>query len=1048
MTLSDVAIRRPVFTAMLSLALVVLGMMGYVNLGTDLYPDVSMPFCMVTTIYPGAGPEDVEEEITRPIEDAVAGISGVDRVFSQSREDVSFVFVQFRMKVDPTDATQQVRDKIGVAIGELPFGVEPPVISQFDLSAQPILTFTAASDTDPLALRELLDDQVRPRLEQLDGVAAVNILGGDEREIAIDLDPDRLLASRLTADAVLQRLRAEHLDLPAGRYPAGPSEVGVRVRGEFKNLDEIRAMVVANLQDGSTVRLRDVAMVRESVKEARTKVRINGREAISVEVIKQAGSNTLAVAAAVKETLGALPRQLGQGFRSEVLIDQSLIIEANAHEVWIAIYFGGAMAILIILLFLMDARGTFISALALPTSVIGTLFVMYSLGYTMNQLTLMGLSLAIGLLIDDAVVVRESITRRLEAGEDPALAASRGTQEIALAVLATTFTLCAVFVPVAFMQGMVGQFFRQFGLTITAAVLISLFVAFTLDPMLSARLARARVPGEEHRDSRVVSWLKARFHALDRIYARSLDWVLRHQKTTVGLAVLLFAISLGIGANLGSNFVGGEDRGQLSIQIQFPPGTSLATTQARTAVAEEEVLKLPGMVAVYSVLGPQKEVNRAQWRVKMVPKEEREEDVNFYKDHLRRILGKLPQAQVTVADPPTIEGLGDWPPIMMQVTGRDFAVLKKEADFLAEALRSIPGTADVQINDSPGRPELQAIVDREAASSVGLPAGAVAAQVRLASQGEIAGKLRQGHQEVEVRVRLRSDRRDGPVSLERLWLASPTGMVALSQVARLERADGPAVIEHEQRERQISVISQVGAGSDLGTVVQLLHEKLDSHTLPPGYSYIWNGQQKDMADMSSSLGMALGLALVFIFMVLASQFESLTHPFTIMISLPLALVGAVLGLAVTGNSLGMGANIGVILLMGLVTKNAILLVDGALQHIREGDDPETAMRLAGPRRLRPILMTSAAMVLGMMPTAVGQGMGSEFRAPMAISVIGGVITSTLLTLWVVPVVFLWVERLRGGRKRKKSSALPSSSPSPNEESTRVSPHAAYGDIPS
>jgi HAE1 family hydrophobic/amphiphilic exporter-1 len=1010
MTLSDVAIRRPVFTTMMSASLVVLGLIGLSRLGTDLYPDVSMPFVTITTYYPGANPQDVEQDVTRPIEDAVAGINGIDRLFSNSREDVSFVFVQFKLKVPLAEAVQQVRDKVGQAQGNLPLDAKPPIISQYDIGAQPVLVFSASSGGDSIALREMLDDQVRPRLEQIEGVAAVRIVGGNEPEIAVDLFQDRLAQLGLTAEAVFQKIKSEHLDLPGGRYLAGPAEVGVRVKGEFADAEKLRAMIVTTAPDGSQVRLGDVALVRRGPKEPRTLVRTNGVEAVAVEVVKQAGANSVAVASAAKAQLPALEKQLG--FKSAVLVDQSLMIEANAHEVWVAIFFGGAMAILIILVFLLDLRGTFISALALPTSVIGTLFAMYALGYSLNQLTLLGVSLAIGLLIDDAVVVRESITRRLEAGDDPASAASRGTQEIALAVLATTLTLVAVFVPVAFMQGIVGQFFRQFGLTITFAVLVSLFVAFTLDPMLSARLAKRHVPGGVERENRAKRFLRELFDKNDRLYARLLDWVVTHRWKTVAAAMLLFVGAMVLGSRLGREFLSREDRGEIIVNLEFPPGTSLSTTSTRSAAAETEVLKLPGVVTVYSIIGPQEDVRKARWRVKLVDKNLRKQGITVYQTRLRRLLAGVPQAKVTVSDPPTLEGLGDYPPIIMQVTGRDFATLGKEAEFVAATLRSIPGTADVQIMDSPGKPEMQLLVDRQAAARLGAPAGAIAMQVRRATQGEVAGKIREGRREADIRVRMASEDRDSPAALDRLWIATPKGQVGLAQVASLTHAEGPAVIEHEQRERQVSVWSQIAPGGNLGNVVEALRGKLEKHALPQGYGYIWNGQQKDMGEMSTNMALALGLALVFIYMVLASQFESLVHPFTIMLSLPLALVGAILALFVTGNTLGMGANIGVILLMGLVTKNAILLVDGALQHIREGDDPVTAVRKAGPRRLRPILMTSAAMVLGMVPTAAGRGMGSEFRAPMAIAVIGGVITSTLLTLFVVPVVFLWVERWR------------------------------------
>ena len=1038
MTLSDVAIRRPVFTGMMSLTLIVLGVLGYRRLGTDLYPDVSFPFVTISTVYPGASPEDIEQSVTRPVEDAVSSIPGIKSVFSWSREDVSTVFIEFQLSVALGEAVQNVRDKVGIAQGQLPLGARAPVIAQYDVSAQPVLVFSAASSDDPIALREKLDDQVRPRLEQLQGVAAVRIVGGGEPEISVDLFRDRLSALGLTPDAVFDRIRTEHLDLPGGDYPAGQGKVGIRVRGEFRDVDALRRMPVATARDGSTVRLADVALVRRGAKEPKTVVRTNGAEAVGVEVVKQAGANSAAVANAVKRLLPELQRE--QRFQAQVLIDQSTIIEANANEVWIAIYFGGAMAVLIILLFLLDLRGTLISALALPTSVVGTLFAMYAMGFSINQLTLLGLSLAIGLLIDDAVVVRESITRRLERGEPPARAASEGTQEIALAVMATTLTLVAVFVPVAFMQGITGQFFRQFGLTITVAVLISLFVAFTLDPMLSARFARARVHDEVRREHPVPARIRAAFAWGDRVYARSLDAVLRHRVLTAAGALLLFFGSLAVGSRLGSEFTPKEDRNQLIVNLEYPPGTSLATTSQRSAALERQVQAIPGVTAVYATAGYLDDARMARWRVNLVDKNDRAEGIDVFKDRIRAIVAADDRLRTrAVSDPPMIEGLGDYPPILMHVVGRDFGQLAKEADFLVRTMRDIPGLADIQLKDSPGKPELHVDVDRDQAARLGVPAGGIALQVRLATQGEVAGKLREGRRESEVRVRLAEQDRASERAIESLWIATPRGPVALAQVASIGTSTSPAVIEHQQRERKISVWAQIAPGHDLGTAARELREKLSGHPLPAGYAYLWDGMQKEQAESQANMGLALAIAVVFIFIVLASQFESLVHPFTIMISLPLAVVGAFLGLALTRSTISMGSLIGLILLMGLVTKNAILLVDGALQHVRaDGDDPDTAIRKAGPRRLRPILMTSAAMVLGMLPTALGRGMGSEFRAPMAIAVIGGVITSTLLTLWVVPVVFVWIERARQDplrllRRVRRAPAGRGESPPPVEE---------------
>jgi multidrug efflux pump subunit AcrB len=478
-----------------------------------------------------------------------------------------------------------------------------------------------------------------------------------------------------------------------------------------------------------------------------------------------------------------------------------------------------------------------------------------------------------------------------------------------------------------------------------------------------------------------------------------------------------------VGSRLGSEFMAKEDRNQFIVNLEYPAGTSLATTSRRSAVLEEQVRALPGVTAVYAVAGYTEDARLARWRVNLVDKKQRPEPVATYQEKVRRILAEDRTLLTSaVSDPPMLEGLGDYPPLIMRITGRDFATLKREAQWLVETMRAIPALADVQLKDSPAKPELTVAVDREEATRLGVPAGSVALQVRLATQGEVAAKMREGKRESDIRVRLAADDRESPEALGRIWISTPRGPASLSQLARLSPGEGPAMIEHQERERSLSVWAQIKPGHDLGSASAELRRRLEAHPLPGGYRYIWDGMQKEQEESNENMGLALLIAVVFIYIVLASQFESFVHPFTIMISLPLAVVGAFLGLALARQTLSMGSLIGLILLMGLVTKNAILLVDGALQHVREGDEPLEAIRKAGPRRLRPILMTSAAMVLGMLPTAIGRGMGSEFRAPMAIAVIGGVITSTMLTLWVVPVVFVWVERIRGRLHRRPAVA--------------------------
>jgi hydrophobe/amphiphile efflux-1 (HAE1) family protein len=1036
MTLSDVAIRRPVFTTMMSVMLVVLGIIGLTKLGTDFFPDVSLPVVLVTTVYKGAGPQEIEQQVCKPMEDSIAGLAGIDMIHSYSRENVGMVVVRFTLDTNFDRDVQEVRDKVALVRMLLPKEADAPTVSRVDLSTTPILTYAASAQLGSQQLRKALIDQLSPELAQIQGVGEVRITGGDVREIQVDVSLDQALAAGLAPGQVAEKVGSENLDLPAGRLQLGPSELTVRSMGQFRSVDDIRAMPVTKGPSGTQVRLDEVAKVVDGVQEQRTLARLNGQESIIIDVVKQPGSNTVAVADKVKEKLKKLEPQIGHGFKASLLVDQSAIIRESTNDVWVALIFGGLMAVAIILLFLLDLRGTLISSLALPTSVVGTFFVMNAFNFTLNQMTLLALSLAIGLLIDDAVVVREAITHRLDQGEDPHSAASKGTQDVFLAVLATTFSLVAVFVPVAFMPGIVGQFFKQFGITITAAVLISLFISFTLDPMLSARIVKARGAHGERELNRTAQLLKGFFDGMERRYHSLLRWVLGHKLATTAITIVVVGLSALGGTKLGLEFLPSQDQGQFMVDLTLGDGASLAETTARTATAEQLLLKIPEITDVFSIVGLNGDVNKTRMRVLCKEKSKRDRGLQELKADARaRLEAGLQSTQIALNDPPIIEGTGDFFPLMIRVTGSDLDKVKEQTERLAGILRDIPGTTDVRVDANPPKPELQVTIDRAKASDVGLTAAAMAMQLRLAMSGTEVGKLREGDNETPILVRLSEADRVNPDSIGRLLVFTKDGPRPVKDVATLSMHDGPSVIEHHSRERQVAVYANLAKGAALGTVANEFRERLAAAPVPAGFNVIYDGQVQTFDEQNRAFMLAFGLAFVFIYMVLASQFESFKHPFTIMVSVPLALIGAVLALVGTHNNLSLGGMIGIILLMGLVTKNAILLVDGALQNLRAGDDLDTALLKAGPRRLRPILMTSAAMAIGMLPTALGRGLGSEFRGPMAIAVIGGVVSSTLLTLLVVPVVFSFFEKLTP--KRFKRQAEPATELEETEEKPSI-----------
>jgi len=1013
--ISAIAIKRPVFTVMVTAALMVLGFMGYQNLGTDLFPDVSFPVVSVTVPYPGAAPGEVEQLVTKPIEDAVVSLNGIDRVKTYSREGMSQVIVLFKLDVDIQKAATEVRERVAQTRFKLPTETKEPIISRLDVGAAPVITYTLEGGGRSLAeTAKFARDVIKPAIEQVDGVASMNVLGGAEREVHVDLDMARIDALRLSPLGILQQLKSQNLNVPAGHFDEGVKEISVRTVGELKTVESIRETIVATTKDGSSVRLKDVGTVEDGHEELRTRIRTNGQSAVSFDVVKQSGQNTVAVADAVKAKLAFLETSFPKGYKAAIIVDQSKFIRENAHEVEVAIVFGGAMAILVILVFMLDLRSTLISAVALPTSVVSTFFVMYALNFTLNMMTLLALSLAIGLLIDDAVVVRENISKHLERGVDPRTAALEGTKEISLSVLATTLTIVAVFVPVAFMSGLVGQFFRQFGLTITAAVLVSLFVAFTLDPMLSSRFSKAHVPGAKDPFmpiKRPFLWV---FAGIESLYRRVLAFSLSH-KLIVGIGAFLALFSIGPVASLmGNEFVNAEDRGQFVLEAELPAGTKLDETARLTLPAEKKLLEDKRFITVLSKLGPAGEVNKVQWRVVTVPKGERDVGIGVLKDRARAVAYEaLPGAKVTVTDPAFVEGANTEAPIMLQIRGSSYEELAPLARQFEGAMKAIPGMADLQVKYSPGQPELRVGVDRDKAARAGVPVAQIALALRAAVEGDEAGKMRQGKDEVPIRVRLRQGDRSTVDDVLRMTVQTPQGPMSLADLATVERGEGPSVIEREDRERQI-VIWASTKGRSLGEIVPEMTAAFAKIKLPPGASFHFDGQVRQMNETNGSMGAAMGLGIIFIYLILASQFESFIHPLTIMLTLPLGFVGAFYALFVTERTMAMGAMIGIILLMGLVTKNAILLLDRALVRVREhGETPLQAILEAGPERLRPILMTSAAMILGMLPTATSNGEGSEFRSPMAIAVIGGVISSTILSLVVVPVVYLTIENSKG-----------------------------------
>jgi hydrophobe/amphiphile efflux-1 (HAE1) family protein len=1021
MWISDTSIKRPVFATMVIMSFMVLGIVSMTRLGIDLFPEVNFPFVNVAVVYPGAGPEEVESLVVRPIEDAVAGINGVKRVISTSTEGVARVGIELRLEVDPQAATAEVREKVAAIRGLLPRDIEDPTIQRFDVAALPIMTFAVGSSQPSDVTRRQVEDDLKPLLEQIDGVAAVQVNGGEVREIQINLDPRRLEALGLPLSQVAGKLAAENLDVPGGQVKGHGRSIALRTKGEFETVSEIDNVILRS-DAGSTVRLRDVGSVIDGYEDKRSTTRLNGSDAVSFSIQKQSGANTVEIADRVEATLQRLSPSFPQ-LQIRPVHNDAEFIKENVADVRSHIIFGGVMAVVIIFVFMRDWRSTLISALALPTSVIATFFFMWAVGFTINMMTLMALSLVIGILIDDAVVVRENIYRHMEHGEDPFTAARKGTAEIGLAVMATTFTILAVFLPVGFMTGIVGQFFKSFALTIAFAVSMSLLVAFTLDPMLSSRFVRY-IPPEERQQSRLGRVLEAwgRFYdRVDRHYHGVLAWAIERPWRVLGIAAAVFVASLSTLAVIGTEFVPVEDRGQYEINVELPPGTSFEQGVELVAAIEERVQALPEVRQIFSTVGVNGDPLLANLRVRTTPKTERQRGLIEIKDDTRRRLADIPLVQAVVTDPEFMQGAPSQAPVSVYVRGDDIEALQRLSDEITTKIAQVPGTVDVDSTLESGQPEMVARVNRALAADLGLDVSSIAMQLRGMVEGVVPTKLRDGDKEYDIRVRLAPEFRNDFAALARAPIYSASGaLVRTSDVATMEPGVGPTSIEREQRRRQAKIDVEL-ANRSLGEVTADIATVMNGVTLPPNFEWGFLGDVELMQESAAAMGLALMLATAFIYIVLASQFESFFEPLLIMLSLPLAVVGALLAILVTGHNLGMPPMIGMVMLMGLVTKNAILLIDLTNHYVRDaGKSVKEAILLAGPIRLRPILMTTMAMILGMLPSALGQGQGAEFRAPISIATIGGLVTSTALTLVVVPVAYLllhrFLERFRAWRR--------------------------------
>jgi hydrophobic/amphiphilic exporter-1 (mainly G- bacteria), HAE1 family len=1035
MFLSDLSIRRPIFASVMMLALVTLGAFSYKRLAVDMFPDVEIPVITIVTKFPGASPESVEREVSKRIEEAVNPIAGVKHVMSTSRESVSTVVVQFQLEVRINEASQEARAKIAAIRGELPQGIEDPIIQKLDFSAMPVVSLAVRSNAlSPRDLTTLVEKRIRRRLENISGVGKVDLVGAAKREVNVNIDPLRLQALGMGIDEVIAGIRSENVNTPLGRLNRNGSEFPLRVSGKPDAVEKFKTMVVAQ-RTGRPVTLSQVAEVRDGTEEQRSLALVNGLPAVAIDIQKQSGANTVAVVVAVKKEIARLQAELPAGTTIEMVRDASIMIQESVKDVQETLILGGILTIFIVFCFLNSWRSTVITGLTLPISVISSFIVMNFMGMTLNVMTLMALSLAIGLLIDDAIVVRENIVRHLEHGKDHFEAARIGTSEIGLAVLATTFSIVAVFVPVAFMKGIVGRFFFQFGITVTFAVLVSLFVSFTLDPMLSSRWHDPDIDrtGKRHLVARVLDRFNDWFDRTADRYRGVIAWALAHRKTVLALAAAAFVGGLLAFFSLKSEFFSEYDRAEFQVNFQTAPDASIDETRNRVDALLAELLKMSEVKHTYATIGAGDTgtVRDGMVYVKLVEKKERRRLQDQLQRTLRARLQQIPGIVPSIVEVGRMSGEK---PLLVNIRGEDIAQLKRYGAELKKEMYKIPGVVDLEVTLEQDIPEFRLTMDRERAADMGVTTNDVVRTLGSLVGGQAVSTYEdEDGDAVDVRVRLPLELRQDPAQVERLRLAVNRGegsvsLVPLSEIVSYNMSNTPSEINRQDLTRQV-VISANLDGLPLGEAMNKVKAIASRMKLVPGYRVVFSGEGEDMVESFGYMAEALLLAVIFVYLILAAQFESFIDPFAIMLSLPLSIVGMAGMLFLTGDTINIMSLIGLIMLMGLVTKNAILLVDYAKVLRARGMGRAEAVITAGRTRLRPIMMTTLAMIFGMLPLALALGAGAEMRAPMARAVIGGLITSTFLTLLVVPVVYTllddfgdWIRRRWEGKKEEAKAS--------------------------
>ena len=1011
------AVRRPVLTTMLVAILVFLGGFSYFNLGVDLTPDIEFPVVTVTTVYPGAGPEEVELQVTEEVEDAISTISDLETLTSFSRENVSIVIAEFDYEVDPDLAAIDVKDKVDAIRADLPDEADPPTIQKLDINAMPIMDLALSGSQSLDALYDFADQIIAERLSRVSGVASVSITGGRQREVHVLAHPDRLRAYGLAITDLAQLVAAKNMNVPAGRITEPHAEYAVRVVGEYASVSEIASLPIP-LPEGGRIRLADVATVEMGLTDVRELARYQGQPAVSISIQKQSDANTVATAAGVMEVLDELERQVPEGADLVVATDRSEFIRDAIQDILKNILIGILLTTGVLFLFLHSWRGTIIAAVAMPATIVATFLALDQMGFTINTLTLMALGITVGILVTNTIVVLENIYRYLDKGADPHEAAEEGTTEVAIAVAASALTNLVVFTPIAFMQGIIGQFFFAFGLTVVFATLASVLISFTLAPLLAARLLRT---GETEKVEK--NWLgflwrpfDAGYASLEEDYRRILSWALRRPRNgwvVVGGTGVLVALAILVQANfVGGEFFPSQDEGMAQVALELPPGTPVERMETVVDRAEGLLREIPEITEVLTTIGQGSggffsggaDVNQAYLQLTL----ESEEHTETFLPRIRELLAAIPDAEVTVTLTQTMGGGGE-SPLQVLVKGPDQSRLEEVATRATALVEDIPGLVDVRNSLDDPRPEVVFHPDREVMSEYGLTVAQVGGALRTYIEGATPAVYREEGEERDIRVRLEPGSRDRAEELTDMQIRTRSGMIPVNALGEVAREGAEATILRDSKQRTVQIDAEIGAGS-LTDLAAQIRTRLDAMDFPPGYSYEITGEFEMFQESITEMLKALVIAIVLTYLALAMILESFIHPFTIMLTLPLGAVGAVFALFLTASNLNLFSMMAMIMLVGIVVNNAILILDYAQILRGRGMALKEALLEAAPTRLRPIIMTNVAIAMALLPQSLGSGAGSFYRVPMAVVTIGGVLVAALFTLFLIPVIYQKLDR--------------------------------------